>query len=95
MTEIQKTTFGLDVGSIVKLPMEIGRKDLYRFGGGGGSNGHIKCTVIGEGQMEEYVLLQMNDNKEEIPSGAEILGADVYLDRVWYAVPFSQYGGGS
>ncbi|QRV15461.1 hypothetical protein JMJ58_00735 [Haloterrigena salifodinae] len=90
-----KRTIGLETGKVVKLPSEIGRKDTYRFGGGGGSNGHIKSTIVGQDGTEEYVILQMTENEEELPSGSEILGSDVYRDTVWYVVPLSQYGGGT
>lgn len=94
MTEIQKTTFTPRVGAVVELPTEIGRKDCYRYGGGNGANGHLGATVVGTGGTTEYVVLRFDDDETTLPEGAEILGADVYQDTVWYAVPRSAYGGG-
>lgn len=92
--KVHKNTFTPEVGAVVELPEKIGRKDLYRYGGGGGATGHVAATVVGTGGMTEYVVLKFNDDETTLPEGAEILGADVYQDTVWYCIPRSAYGGG-
>jgi len=91
---VKKATFSPEVGKTVELPEDIKRKDTYRFGGGGGASGHLRCTIVGVGDMTAWVVLRMDDDEAALPEGAEILGADVHQDTVWYCIPRSAYGGG-
>jgi len=91
---VKKATFSPETGKIVELPEDIGRKDLYRYGGGGGAMGTVAATVVGTGDMTAWVVLRMDDDEAALPEGAEILGADVHQDTAWYLLPRSAYGDG-
>ena len=92
MTEIHKTTFSPEVGKVIELPTQMGRKSLYRYGGGGGATGHVGCTVVGTGEPELHVVLRMDEDTATLPERAEVLGCDVHNDYVYYAVPKEVYG---
>lgn len=89
---VKKKTFRPSVGKVVELPTDIRRKDAFRFGGGNGSNGQLSTTVIGTGDMTEWVVLRFDDDEAVLPEGAEVLGSDVYRDATWYIVRKSNYG---
>lgn len=92
MSTVHKVTIRPEVGAVVELPEEMGRKTVQRYGGGNGATGHVAATVVGTGGTTEYVVLRFSDDEATLPDGAEILGADVYRDAVWFVVPREMYG---
>ena len=90
MTEIITKRIIPDDGSVYELPTEIHRKAVERVGS---NNGNLKATVVGTGELTEYVTLSVDGGRQEVPEGAEILGVDALTVDTYYLLPTDAYGG--
>ena len=80
-----------DEGDIIELPETVGRVDtFYDHRPAQGVN--FEMTVIGRGDLQEYVLLKAVGLDKSVEDGAQILANDVKKSELWYAVPLSNYG---
>ncbi|MFC7026826.1 hypothetical protein ACFQJ5_03265 [Halomicroarcula sp. GCM10025324] len=94
MSEIRAVPIEMpEEGDVVELPETVGRVDSWHDYRGAASGTRFEMTVVGSGELAEYVLLSTSIGASEIEDGAQVLAADVEHAAVWYAVPRSAYGG--
>jgi len=91
MPEIYTTRFKAESGKTVELPSKVGRKDIGRYGGGAYGDGTLQVAIVGTGEIDEYVVLEVSEGHSTIPDGAEIIGTDVASGATYYAVPREVY----
>ncbi|MFC3477656.1 hypothetical protein [Halobacterium litoreum] len=96
MSEIQAVPIeNPEEGDTVELPKTVGRVDAWHDYRGSAGGTRFEMTVVGSGELAEYVLLSTGIGESEIEDGAQVLATDVEHAAVWYAVPLSAYGGGA
>lgn len=93
MTELHTVVFRPEIGETVELPENVGRIDVDRVGSPEIGFATLKIGVVGEGDLEEYVVLESHADSTEVESGSQILAVDVARDRLLYALSASAYGG--
>lgn len=91
MPAIYSTTFTPSAGKTVELPENIGRKDAFRYGGGKAGRGSFEVSVVGRGELGEYVILEASEGASTVPEGAVVLATDVATSTIYYAVPKEVY----
>ena len=83
-----------DEGDIIELPETVGRVDTF-YDQRPSRGVNFEMTVVGRGDLQEYILLNTGGLNPSVEDGAQILANDVQKSELWYAVPLSQYGGDS
>lgn len=84
---------GPEDGNVVCLPKTVGRVDAWHDYRGAAGGTQFEMTVVGSGELREYVLLSTSLGTSEIEEGVQVLATDVERAAVWYGVPRSVYGG--
>lgn len=79
-------------GDVISLPETVGRVDAWHdTRPARGTN--FEMTVVGRGDLKEYVLLSTGGTNPTVEDGAQILATDVETATLWYCLPRSAWGG--